>query len=128
MSAVGGERISLAVVGSTSFHNPLSMGYAEGVIHLAIKELRPDEIVSGGAVGVDTLARQISRQMSIPFIEFRPEKNRWEPHGFKARNLLIVTRCTHLLRISCHKSATYGSGWTADTAERQGKIVQRITL
>jgi hypothetical protein len=39
-----------------------------------------------------------------------------------------VADCTVLLAIRCHASATYGSGWAADEAQRQGKRVLRVVL
>lgn len=81
-------------------------------------------IVSGGAVGVDSMAERIAENLGIPTIIHRPKERRWGgPDGFQARNRLIAGDCSHLLRIACAGSRTYGSGWTRDEARRQGRVV-----
>jgi hypothetical protein len=126
-----GER--LAIVGSTKFIEPLALEIAESVIDLLIVRTEPDVIISGGAEGIDTLARQVASSFAYTisagtFVEHLPAHRRWEPEGFKDRNQRIVDDCTVLLAIRCHAPKTYGSGWTADQAERQGKRVIRVIL
>jgi len=41
---------------------------------------------------------------------------------------LIAADCTHLLRVAARSSRTYGSGWTADQAQRLGRLVIRERL
>jgi hypothetical protein len=48
--------------------------------------------------------------------------------GYQGRNALIATDCTHLLRVAARSSRTYGSGWTADEAQRLGRLVVRERL
>lgn len=89
----------------------------------------PDlNVISGGADGVDTSAREVAWSLGVPFHEYLPENNRWEPNGFKARNIIIAETCDSLLCIRSQKSKTYGSGWTADRAERLGKRVFRYLV
>lgn len=123
----------LAIVGSTRFADPTAWDRADWFIRQAIERLRPDKIVSGGAEGIDTRAREIAAEYGYTidnggFLEFLPEHRRWKPDGFEARNLQIATVCTHLLRVSCRASKTYGSGWTADQAEGMGRVVERRRL
>lgn len=114
----------LAIVGSTSWPDG-DLAQVRRFIETAIEDDRPDEIISGGAAGVDELAVQIARERGIPYREFRPRNRRWQPNGFKERNLKIANECTRLLAIRSQYSRTYGSGWTADRAEEHGKPVQR---
>lgn len=123
------DPVALAVVGSTEFRKD---GEAtEKAVHLicaALDDLDPLVVISGGASGIDKLAVGLARERGIPTVEHHPANRRWEPDGFKARNLLIAEDCTHLLCIRHSKSTTYGSGWTADQAERLGKVVTRHVI
>lgn len=113
--------VTLAIVGSTKFSNPDSMIEAERLIRRALENLKPQKVVSGGAAGIDTLGVKLAKELGIETEEFRPKNSRWEPEGFKDRNLLIASNCTHLLRIVDKTSKTYGSGWTRDRAKEMGK-------
>ena len=56
-----------------------------------------DEIVSGGARGVDTLAEMYAQEYNIPCVIF---KAKWHKYGISAgpkRNSQIVKYCTHML-------------------------------
>lgn len=116
----------LAIVGSTVLDstNPLVI---DEIIE-AIYFIRPDKIISGGAKGVDTAAKTIANSLNIEFEEYLPENTRWQPNGYKARNLLIAENCTHLISIRSTKSRTYGSGWTADRAEEMDKAICRVQI
>lgn len=113
--------VVLAIVGSTKFTNPNSLVEAERLIRAAIINLQPTKVVSGGALGIDSLGVKIAKELGIPTEEFLPQNARWEPDGYKDRNLKIAANCTHLLRIVDKTSKTYGSGWTRDQATRLGK-------
>jgi predicted Rossmann fold nucleotide-binding protein DprA/Smf involved in DNA uptake len=129
------ECVRLAIVGSTKFADPGAYGKARQLINVWIAELRPVAVISGGAEGIDTMAEEVARQWGYHehhvekrLIIHRPKNHRWQPEGFKDRNLLIAHDCTHLLAIRCKQSTTYGSGWTADRAEELGKTVWRERL
>lgn len=123
----------LAVVGSTNITNK-QRGIASVIIDGFFFSYSPDVVISGGAIGIDSLARgrvtawNRDQEWNINFIEFLPENPRWDPEGFKDRNIKIAEDCTHLLCIRTTQSTTYGSGWTADQAERLGKTVWRIKI
>lgn len=123
----------LAVVGSTNI-TPKQRGIASVIIDGFYYSYRPELVISGGAVGIDSLAKgrvtawNRDQIWNINFLEFLPENNRWEPNGYKERNIKIAEECTDLLCIRSQQSTTYGSGWTADQAERLGKTVWRITI
>lgn len=118
----------LAVVGSTRFANGRWLAIAAARILEAFDRLNPIRVVSGGAEGIDQLGAALARARRLEVIAFLPEHPRWEPDGYKARNLLIVDACTHLLAVRCAESKTYGSGWTADRAEEAGRRVARLTI
>ncbi len=119
----------LAIVGSVTFACPAAEAL---VAHLVLDELtarRPDKVVSGGARGVDTIGVAVAARLGIDYTEHHPGVRRWDgPDGFKARNIIVATTCTRALRIVCANSRTYGSGWTVDQAERQGKPVRRVVI
>lgn len=123
-----GSRDVLAIVGSTHWPDRTLLVTARHVIEEVLDAQRPDAIVSGGAIGIDTLAREIGDERAIPVIEHLPRHRRWKPAGYEERNMLIARDCTRLLCIRHGNSRTYGSGWTADYAASLGRPVDRIFL
>jgi predicted Rossmann fold nucleotide-binding protein DprA/Smf involved in DNA uptake len=85
-------------------------------------------MVSGGAIGIDSIATLVANELNIRMIEHLPKNNRWKPDGFEDRNIKIAEDCSFLLCIRSSQSTTYGSGWTADRAEEMGKPVWRVTI
>jgi len=123
------EGPKLAIVGSVRFHtDEEATERATALVRDRIIALSPSLIISGGALGADTIASTLAEELEIPLREFLPVFQRWEPEGYKARNLLIAHECTHLLCVRHRFSHTYGSGWTADRAEEAGAQVERITI
>jgi len=137
----------LAIVGSRDVPDYQS----SSLVKQAILEHKPKLVVSGGAVGVDSIAVVVARELGIPTMEFLPEMQTWDytgaglmkepievfdengvqikmPGGFKQRNIKVAEICDCLVRISSATTKTYGSGWTADYAERIGKRVHRHTV
>lgn len=118
----------LAIVGSVLLDEGEQTKVAEGLMELAIHKTFPDKIISGGADGIDTVAERVATWLQIPFKKYLPENKRWEPNGFKARNIRIAEECTHMLCIRTSQSKTFGSGWTANYAEELGKTVWRMNI
>lgn len=119
----------LAVVGSVFFVDPDWETKAELIIREEIERYAPTLCVSGGAIGIDTLFRQIAFGYGYDrgegnFIEHLPKHRRWKPDGFQARNILVAQQCDRLVAIRCHASKTYGSGWTHDYAKKIGKTTR----
>lgn len=118
----------LAIVGSHVLSED-QLIVAHCIVRGFISVLNPKVIISGGADGVDTIAKEEAiRKYYHPgehFFEYLPRYKRWEPYGYKERNIIIAEKCTHLLCIRDPNSSTYGSGWTADYAEDLGKKVWR---
>ena len=111
----------LAIVGSTKLVNhPDVFKEVRRVIFL----YRPDEVVSGGADGVDNTVEKVARELGVAFRAFRPEVHQWDGNGqvgYKQRNQQIATLCDRLVRIVEVNPETYGSGWTRDLAAKMGK-------
>jgi hypothetical protein len=87
--------------------------------------------ISGGEpTGVDTWAESHAVHIGWTPRIFHPaprvgrdSPSDWE--RFKARNIQVAEACDILYAIRSTKSTTYGSGWTADYAEKLGKEVHR---
>ena len=75
------------------------------------------EIVSGGANGVDMMAKLLAKEYNIKFTEYKAE---WDKYGRKAgpiRNQLIVDQSTHLIALPTKKSV--GTLITINKAEKK---------
>jgi len=118
----------LAIVGSSVLSDE-EWPEAVHAVDAAIDRHQPRLVISGGAPGVDTIAEQRADARGIPKQVLAPRVKRWAgPGGFKERNGHIAQGCECLERIYSPDSKTYGSGWTADEAERLGKHVERTPL
>ena len=117
----------LAIVGSQDKWWPV--GKYDEVLELIWQELewvQPDEVVSGGASGVDTWAVEVAEEMLIPTRVCLPSGRHWE--FYKERNMEIANTSDWLLCIRSSTAGSYGSAWTADYAERIGRIVKRVVV
>lgn len=121
----------VAVVGSQVI-NRRQAEHAWLLIEAVLGLWKPDEVWSGGATGVDSVAEAVAASLGYrtedgalrTLVVCKPDVNVWEPaggkRGFKARNLEIANGVDKLVRISKHEGQrTYGSGWTADQAEER---------
>lgn len=118
----------LAIVGSTYFDKDSHSWWTARnfIIKFLKDDMLPDQIISGMALGIDSIAEYVAKTvLDLNFKGYPPKNPVWEPDGFKARNIEIAETCTRLLCIRHYNSNTYGSGWTADYAERNKKHVER---
>jgi hypothetical protein len=123
----------LAIVGTRTFANPRILEYASLLVEHEVKSLRWDSFVTGDPEysndkGVDALCVQWCAVYDRPCKTLAPKHRRWQPEGFKARNILIAVTCDEMLCIRDPGSSTYGSGWTANYADSLGKPVTRILI
>ena len=73
----GKRRFRLAIVGARGFNDKEKF---DALMTSALKETHMEmddiqEVISGGAVGVDTLARKWAEENSIPVTEIKPDYN-----------------------------------------------------
>jgi YspA, cpYpsA-related SLOG family len=94
--------IILAIVGGRDYNDYINFKI---LVDAHIKEIGlPEQIVSGGAKGVDSMAKRYADENNIPIIEYIPD---WNKHGKKAgilRNTDIIEASTHVLAFPCQNS------------------------
>ena len=78
----------------------------------------PDTIVSGGAKGVDTYAKEYALKNDIHLIEFLPDYDKYGRRAPLMRNIQIVENCDFLLAI--WNGTSSGTKFTINYAIRCG--------
>ena len=86
----------------------------------------PDTIVSGGAKGVDTYAKEFAEKHNLKLMEFLPDYKKYGRSAPLVRNKLIVDECDCVLAFWDGKSR--GSKFTIDYAKYQGKPVKVVNF
>ena len=86
----------------------------------------PDTIVSGGAKGADTYAREFAQKHNLNLIEFLPDYDKYGRKAPLVRNKLIVEECDCVLAFWDGKSR--GTKFTIDYANEKGKPVKIVQI
>ena len=86
----------------------------------------PDTIVSGGAKGADTYAREFAQKHNLKLIEFLPEYDKYGKGAPLVRNKLIVDNCDCVLAFWDGKSR--GSKFTLDYAKEKNKPIKIVQI
>jgi hypothetical protein len=120
----------MTIVGSRFFRGVTDWHIrATNLITEALDVHKPIIVISGGAVGIDQLAIRLATARGIATTEVIPKTFEWAAEGgLRERNTQMAEACQCCVRIYDPASATYGSGWTADYAERIGKHVERYPI
>ncbi len=116
--------MKLAIVGSTRLKDNSE---ALAIIKMVITLNKTTEVVSGGAVGIDTMAAQVAKDRGIPTKIFLPKIKNWAA-GYKPRNIQIAKYCDKLIRIAIANAKSYGSGWTRDYAAKLNKPTEEYVI
>ena len=93
---------------------------SRSITTLNLEDYLPEDtttIVSGGARGVDTCARQYARAHGIPLLEFLPDYDRYGRSAPLRRNVTIVENSDFVLAFWDGKSR--GTMHTVGECERQ---------
>jgi len=112
--------IKLAIIGSRSLGN--SKEAYNFVYNTLLKYFKVSEIeliISGGAVGPDSLSEEIAKQLNIPTKIFEPD---WKTYGKSAgfrRNSDIIQAASHVLAI--HDKISKGTLNSIELARKLGK-------
>lgn len=104
------ETIVLAIIGSRTCP-PMDIG--------TYLTFTPDAIVSGGAKGVDTYAREYARKKGMKLIEFFPNYEKYGKCAPLVRNKQIVDACDCVLAFWDGNSK--GTKRTLEYAKENGK-------
>ena len=85
-----------------------------------------DEIVSGGAKGIDTCAANFARAKKIKLTEFLPDYKRFGRGAPLKRNITIIEYADTVLAFWDGKSK--GTAFVIDSAKKLGKEIRVIEL
>ena len=111
--------MKLAVIGSREFKDM-------DLMREHIKLLQPSVIISGGAKGADTLAKQYAQENNLQMIEYKAD---WKKFGRAAgviRNKTIIENAEHILAFWDGK--TPGTKNSIDYANKLSKPITTITF
>lgn len=86
----------------------------------------PDTIVSGGAKGADTYAKEYALKNDIPISEFLPDYRKYGRKAPLLRNLQIVDNCDFLLAF--WDGTSRGTKFTIDYAEKRGVPLKIVSI
>lgn len=86
----------------------------------------PDTIVSGGARGADTYAKEFAIKHNLKLIEFLPDYKKYGRKAPLVRNKLIVENCDCMIAFWDGKSR--GTKYTLDYATKLGKPTKIVQI
>lgn len=109
--------MKIAVVGSRSFDDFDRMNFI-------LNRYKIDVIISGGAIGADSLARKYALDHKISIAEFLPEWKRFGKQAGFIRNKLIVNACEGLIAFWDDESR--GTKHSIDLARSQNKLLKIV--
>lgn len=120
------SRMKVAIIGSRSFNNQDLMFNTLDRLRRDQEELQNLEaIISGGAKGADSLAKQYASSNKIPLKEFLPEYKKYGKNAPLKRNLDIILYSDVVLAFWNGKSR--GTLHAINTAKNSGKKTIVIT-
>ena len=87
-------------------------------------------LISGGCPkgGVDIWVEILATVYSYDINVYHPENNRWEPNGYKKRNMEIAETCDVLYCVDPADRDWSGGMWTMNYAQKLGKEVHHIRV
>ena len=108
----------LAVVGSRSFFN---FNFLESKILENYKIDDLDLIISGGAIGCDSLSQSFCKKYGLKILIIYPNWNKYGSQAGFIRNKLIVENCDELICFRIDKSK--GCSHSVELAKKMNKKV-----
>jgi hypothetical protein len=109
--------MKIAVIGSRSFNDRV-------LLHSVLDEYTPTEIISGGAIGADSLAAAYAAEKGIPLKEFFPEYGKYGRAAPIKRNNQIVDACDMV--VAFWDGESHGTKYTMDHVKKKGKEVRCV--
>ncbi len=116
--------MKLIIAGSRTFNDALLMKIKMRTFLNISGFIIPDEVISGAAVGADTLGANWAKLRDIPVTYFHPN---WYKYGKSAgyrRNELMADAATHL--IAFHDGESRGTRHMIDIARRKELTVKVV--
>ncbi len=116
--------IKLAIVGGRDYTN---YEHFKTIVNDFVTEIGvPNEIISGGAKGVDTMASMWAKEHNIPIIELKPDWNKFGKRAGILRNTDIIDASTHVLALPTSKSI--GTHDSINKAKNLNKILKVVNV
>ena len=110
--------MKLAIIGTKKFTD-------FNFLSITLKKIFNIEmIISGGAIGTDTFAKQFAIQNEIEFLEFSPDYKKFGDKAKHIRDKLIVEKCDEL--IAFWDGECEGTKYTIDYAKQLKKSIKII--
>lgn len=110
-------RGAVAVVGSRSWTD-------RATLFAVLDRLRPQAVVSGGAVGADALAREWCALRGVPLVEFPPDYATFGMAAPHIRNRRILDAAASV--VAFHDGASKGTARMIAEARRRGLPVEVV--
>jgi predicted Rossmann fold nucleotide-binding protein DprA/Smf involved in DNA uptake len=120
--------MNLAIVGSRNFndYDEVCIGIIDtlDLWKVGINEI--STIISGGANGVDALAKKFAKEFDIPFLVFEADWNKYGKSAGPKRNTLIVNYSSHVVAFVAKDSI--GTWDTIKKAQNLDLVVNIIRI
>jgi hypothetical protein len=113
--------MNLAIVGSRTYTNYES--FKQHMSEYVSIRGSPKQIISGGALGADTLAERYAHENKIPIIIYHAEWNKYGKGAGMLRNTDIVHASTHVIAFPSRT----GRG-TQDTINKAKKLNKNVEI
>jgi hypothetical protein len=118
------KQYRLAIVGSRTYTDYID--FCKKVDVYIEKHGKPDIIVSGGAIGTDTMAEQYAKHKNIETNIFRPQYTKYGDKAPLIRNTLIVNNCDRLIAFFTVESKGTYDTW--NKAQRKEIVCERYDV
>jgi len=109
--------MKLAIIGSRSIE---SIDFNEYI------KKKPEYIISGGAMGIDTLAWKWAVENGIEIIVHKPDYNKYGKLAALKRNDVIIKEADKIMAFLDGKST--GTKYVIDNAEKMNKLIEIIMI
>lgn len=116
--------VGVAVIGSRGFHN---YEFFSEKLNYFLQNLSDYKIISGGAVGTDSMARRWAEENRIKIVEYLPEYDKFRPKiAPLKRNHTIVENADIMVAFQMNNSK--GTEYTINLAKKKGIPIRIIKI
>ena len=115
--------MNIAIVGGRDFNDYTLL--KESILAYIDGHEKPENIVSGGAKGADTLAAQFAAEMGIPLLVFKPDYQKYGRGATLVRNTQIIENAEVVFAFwDGHSKGTKDSIKKAEKLEKELYIIK----